>query len=79
MFCNTWIEAFKRYNNYEKIFKMQLPNGLLRVKFKACTKSDIQLHFFLLRSFFKPQINPTAGGFIESSAYERSQCLLAWK
>ena len=58
---------------------MQLPNGLLRVKFKSCTKSDIQLNFlFLLRSFFfKPQINPTAGGFIESSACEKSQCLLA--
>ena len=48
------------------------------VKFKACTKSDTQLNFFLHKSFFfKPQINPTAGSFIESSACEKSQCLLA--
>ena len=52
MFCNTWTEAFKNHDNNEKIFRMQLPNGLLRAKFKACTKSDIQLHFLLLRIFF---------------------------
>ena len=77
MFCNTWIQAFENHDNHKKIFQMQLPNGLLRVKFKACTKLDIQVYFLLLRIFFKPQINPTAGGFIESSACEKSQCLLA--
>ena len=53
---------------------------------KCSTKSKIQgMHqvrhttsFFTTQNFFfKPQINPTAGGFIESSACEKSQCLLA--